>query len=270
MAGFESGRRLCLLFEAGNGRYAVEATSVMEVANPDADGLHIRGHLELQDLSVILGGDPEGRPGAGVVLDVSPTLAVRVKKIVQVADVARAPFFQLPPGMGDVLALLVRGAILFDGQLYLELIAEALPHPKAVRAGALTRPIYLLDQTPERALAFESQGKLYGLPLPLVSQVVTATRAYTPLPFSTGPVAGLFPHAQALWPIYSAAGLLGGPALREEMFVLAELAGQNVGICASRVLGVKAGLTATETRGEYAAPGLTEPMLFLDFQRMFS
>ncbi|HLL55634.1 MAG TPA: defective in fruiting DifE, partial [Myxococcaceae bacterium] len=79
MAHFESGRRLCLLFEAANGRFAVEATSVTEVAPPDANGVSIRGYLELTDLSLLLGGEAETRPGTGVVLDVSPTLAVRVK-----------------------------------------------------------------------------------------------------------------------------------------------------------------------------------------------
>ncbi len=242
----------------------------MEVANPDTDGVSIRGHLDLVDLSERLGGAPEPPPGVGVVLDVSPTLAVRVKRIVEVADVARDPLFLIPPGMGETLALLVRGAILHGGRLYLELIAEALPHPKPTHGAALNRPIYLLDQPPDRALVFESRGKLYGIPLALVSQVVPATEAFTPMPMASGPVAGFFPHAQALWPVYTPAGLLGGGAVREELLVMTELAGQNVGLTASRVLGVHAGLVPATERGEYTAPGLSTAALFLDLQRMFS
>jgi hypothetical protein len=76
---FESGRRLCLLVEAGETRYAIEATSVMEVALPGSDGTSLRGMLEVKDLSTLLGGSPETAMGMVVVLDVSPTLAVRVR-----------------------------------------------------------------------------------------------------------------------------------------------------------------------------------------------
>jgi len=270
VAPFESGRRLCLLFEAQNGRFAVEATSVMEVASPGADGASIRGHLELVDLSKLLGGGPEPPPGIGVVLDVSPTLAVRVARIVEVADVARSPFFLLPPGLGEALPVLVRGAILHGGHLYLELAAEALPHRAALRPPSLGRSIYVVDQAPDRALVFESQQRLYGIPLPLVSQVVGTSEAFSPLPATTGPVAGLFPHAQVLWPIYSAAGLLGEEARCEGLFILSELAGQNVGLCASRILGVHQAFEPAETRGEFRAKGLPSAALFLDLQRMFS
>jgi hypothetical protein len=259
-----------LLVEAANGRFAVEATSVTEVAQPDANGESIRGYLELTDLSALLGGEPEARPGSGVVLDVSPTLAVRVKAILGVADVAREPFFGLPPGLGQSLSLWVRGAILREGRLYLELIAEALPHKPVKPPSPPPRPVYPLEYAPDRALVFESQGRLFGIPLPLVSQVVARSDAFCTLPAPSGPVAGLFPHAKSLWPVYSAPGLLGGPAKAEELLVLAELAGQNVGLSASRVLGVQRGFSATSTRGEFSCHALAGPALFLDLQHMFS
>ncbi len=267
---FESGRRLCLLFEAGRVRYAIEATSVVEVASPDPDGQSIRGFLELKDLSSLLGAEAEERPGMAVVLDVSPTLALRVRQIVEVADVARDPFFLLPPGLGEALAVWVRGAILHGGRLYLELLADALPARAATPGRVGARPLYLLDTPPERALIFESQKRLYGIPLPFVSQVVGAAEAFCALPNPLGPVAGLFPHGQALWPIYSSAGLLGSAPSREELFVLAELAGHSVGLTATQVLGVHDRFTSTEARGEFTSPGLSGPALFLDLQRMFS
>lgn len=270
MASFESGRRLCLLFEAGPSRYAVEATAVMEVANPDEDGQTIRGHFDLLDLSTLLGGPSEERPGMGVVLDVSPTLAVRVSRIVEVADVAPAPFFMLPPGLGESLAAIARGALLYGDRLYLELIAEALPRQPLSTTGAGGRAVHLLAEAPERGLVFESQGVLYGLPLNMVSQVVSRTAAYCPMPSAIGPALGVLPHAQALWPIYSFAGMLGGVGEAEPLIVLAEVAGQSIGLSASRVLGVHQELVATASRGEYESRLLPRPALFLDLQRMFS
>ncbi|MHB8877007.1 MAG: chemotaxis protein CheW, partial [Myxococcaceae bacterium] len=237
----------------------------------------IRGFLGLRDLSQLLGGAALPRPGMAVVLDVSPTLALRVTRILEVADVARDPLFRLPQGLSEGLLVVARGAIAHEGHLYLELVADALPNAegpaaplKPQRWASPPRPLYLAEQAPERALIFESQGRLYGIPLPFVSQVVTATDAFCPLPASGGPIAGLFPLQQVLWPIYSAPGLLGAQALREELFVLTELAGQSVGLCATRVLGVHGRFTATEVRGEFAAPGLPAAALFLDLQRMFS
>lgn len=257
--------------EAGETRYAIEATSVMEVALAGGDGTSLRGMLEVKDLSVLLGGVPEEVPGMVVVLDVSPTLAVRVRSVVEVADVARAPFFLLPSGLGDTLAPLSRGAVLHKERLYLELIAEALPQRMGPHLQAApTRPIHLVEAPPDRALVFESQGRLFGLPLGLVSQVVSRGEAFSNLPVQSGAVAGIFPHGQALWPIFSAPAMLGGPAEAEAFFVLTELAGQNVGLCATRVLGVLQRFAATDTHGEFTAPGLTGPALFLDLQRMFS
>jgi chemotaxis signal transduction protein len=271
VAPFESGRRLCLLVEAGETRYALEATSVMEVALPGSDGTSLRGMLEVKDLSVLLGGGPETGQGMVVVLDVSPTLAVRVRSVVEVADVAHAPFFLLPAGLGEALVPLSRGAILHKERLYLELIAESLPQ-RGVQRGlkAPARPVHLMESPPERALVFESQGRLFGLPLGLVSQVVTRGEAFSRLPVQRGAVAGVFPHAQVLWPIFSVPAMMGGVAEVEAFFVLTEMAGQNVGLCATQVLGVLPRFEPTEAPGEFRAPGLTSPVLFLDLQHMFS
>lgn len=271
MSPFESGRRLCLLVEAGETRYAVEATSVMEVAMPGANGSSLRGVLEVKDLSALLGGLPEEGPGMVVVLDVSPTLAVRVRSVVEVADVARAPFFLLPPGLADSLAPLSRGAVLHKERLYLELIAEALPHRVGPRASpAPPRPVHWAEAAPDKALIFESQGRLFGVPLGLVSQVVGRGEAFSVLPVQSGPVAGIFPHVQVLWPICSVPALLGAAPAPEAFFILTELAGRNVGLTATRVLGVLQRFEPDDTAGHFRAPGLPEPVLFLDLQRMFS
>lgn len=266
----ENGRRLCLLLEAGESRYAIEATAIAEVSPPDASGQTLRGIFELHDLSRLLGGAPELRPGMAVVLDVSPTLAVRVRKVVEVADVALAPWFNIPPGVGTALLRLLRGALVHKDRLYLELNPEAL--------GAAQTPAPTLDVpsavplvvAPPRALVFESQGKLFGIPLAWVLQVVPAQEAFCPLDGVRGPVAGLLAHGQALWPVFSVPALLGGESHRETLFILAELAGQHVAICAARVLGVQAGLVEGTAPGEFQTQPGGVPALFLDFQQIFS
>lgn len=270
MSGFESGRRLCLLVEAGRSRFALEATSVAEVAAPGGDGETLRGVHPLIDLSRLLGGEAEERPGIAVVIDVSPTLALRVKRVVEVADVARAEFFQLPQGLGEGLTLTSRGALMHQERLYLELTPEALPHQPGQVGGAPARSIYLAESPPDRALIFESEGRRYGVPLPLVSQVVPLGETFCPLPSPKGPWAGLLPHAKALFLVCTPAGLLGGLARALPLVVLTELAGQNVAVGAERVLGVHGPFREAETRGEFISQSLDAPALFLDLQRMFS
>src|SRR5215831_14166272 len=91
----DGGRRLALLFEAGPARYALEASRVLEVTPPDAERATVRGVFPLEDLSALMGGAPERRPGLAVLLDTSPTMSVRVREGAEVADVAGAPHFQL-------------------------------------------------------------------------------------------------------------------------------------------------------------------------------
>ncbi len=270
VSAFESGRRLCLLFDSGPCRYAVAATQVTEVAPPDADGRALRGSLELRDLSMLVGGMEEERPGMAVVLDVSPTLAVRVRNVREVVDVARDPHFGLPPALARAMAFGTRGALLHAGQLFLELDPDALPQQPTSRPGPPPSPVYLCEEVPDRALVFESQGIFWGLPLPFVLQVVPRGEGFLPLPAPSGAIAGLFPHGQALWPVVSAPALIGGRAAPEPLLVMAELAGEAQALCASRVLGVHDGFHRTEGRGEYTAKGLPRPVLFLDYQRMFT
>src|SRR5262249_22114358 len=148
----ESGRRLCVLFEAGAARYSIEATSVLEIGTPAADGQTLHGVQVLKDLSKLLGGDAEERPGMALLLDVSPSLAIRVRRIIDVADVAKAPFLLLPPGLGDSLALIMRGAVLHGGRLFVELAAEMLSSQPFDRRIIPQRRVHFCLHPPERVL----------------------------------------------------------------------------------------------------------------------
>lgn len=260
-----------MLLEAGEARYAIEASSVLEVFTPK-DGRAPQG-IELSDLSALLDGAPDDAPGAGVVLDVSPTLALGIKRVVEIADVARSPFHQLPAfgrtTLGSRLSLFVRGAVEHAGKLYLELSPELLAQRTAPLPPPRSLPILMLDELPARALLVESGGQRFGIPLPWVSQVAAWDAGACALP-GRGAAVALQVHGHALWPVFSTPALIGGPAIPEPLVVLTELAGQNVALTAKAALGVHGPFEPADTPGEHRPQGGGPAALFLDLQRMFS
>lgn len=250
---FESGRRLCVLLEAGEARYAIEASSVQEVFTPKSG--RAPAGLELQDLCELLGGARQQDPAAGLVLDVSPTLAISVGRVVEIADVARAPFHQLPASLSPRLAAFIRGAIEHGQKVYLELVPELLAQRPPLPA-APARPVLTLEELPAKALVIESGGQRFGIPLPWVSQVIPKSPGACRLPTASDALE-VQVHGQALWPVFSTAALIGGAPVDEPLRVLTELAGQNVALTAHAALGVQ-------------GPFKEGELLFLDLQRMFS
>lgn len=257
---------MCLLAEAGRTRLCVEATSVTEVSVPPPGATTLRGGVEVRDLSVLLGGAPEQVPGMVVVFDVSPTLAVRVRSVVEVTDVSASPSFSLPAALGEPLLATTRGALLHKERLYLELKADALPRQPGALGPPPAREPGLLRYSPDRALVLESQGRLFGLPLLQVLQVVALSPSLYLLPALGGPIVGLQPHAERLWPLYSPGASQGAEASPEPFCVLMEVGGRRLGLFATRVLGVYTRFRADEVPGTFMAPGLPGPALFLDWQ----
>jgi chemotaxis signal transduction protein len=254
---FEKGQRLSLLVEAGAARYAIDATHVLEVSPPDASGESLHGHLHLKDLSALLGGPPEQRPGTAVVLDTSPTLAVRVKRVFEVSDVAEKPRHPLPRRLVRRLEPAVRGVLEVNGMLFFELEVETAARgleadpPELLEGGHLP-----VATEPERALVFESQKQRLAVPLSSVSQVVKAGSSLCALPHE-GPLKGLVLHQQHLWPAFSVPGMTGGHSEIEPLVVLVEVEGEGLGLLASRAFGVSA-------RGELQGAQV------LDLPRLFS
>lgn len=225
-----------LLLEAGGTRYALEATSVLEIAELEASQETVHRH-QLVDLSMILGGPPEHRPGKAVVLDVNPTTAVRVRNVREVLDLAKAPHYPLPRRLLPILEPAVRGALLYGNELFFELDADAAAE------GLHADPLHLIEQlplaqAPERALVFRTQGQTVCVPLSFVSQVVPAGDGLCGVPHP-GPLVGVVLHQQHLWPTYSLPGLIGGATIAEPLAVLVEVRGEGVGLLASEALGVR-------------------------------
>jgi len=249
----DGGRRLALLFEAGRARYAIEAARVMEVVPPDPERTTVRDVFPLEDLSVLMGGAAEQRPGLAVLLDTSPTLAVRVREGAEVADVAGAPHFQLTRDLAQRIGTLVRGAIQHRGRLYLELRVEALGQTSMLPAPP-PRIVTWLETAPGPALLFESGGTLFAVPLAHVLQISPVLAAFCPLPVPGGVIAGVLAHAHALWPVYALPAFLGQALQLESHVVLLELAGLQVAVCASRVLGIEHGLVPADGPGRWRTP----------------
>lgn len=226
------------MIEAGESRFAVPATSVLEVAVPDEGGATLRGHHPLVDLTSLLGGGQEVRPGTAVLLDTSPTLALRVSKVRGVRDVADWPWLHVPRRIAPIVEPAVRGLIDVDGELFQELNVEALV--TGVRHPPDLKVVDPYGPPLAKALVFETGGRLLGLPLAAVAQVVSLGPKFCPLVARTA-AAGVILHQQQAWPVFSFAGLLGEPIPAEPLVVLTEVEGDAVGFTAARALGVMEG-----------------------------
>jgi len=246
----DGGRRLALLFEAGPARYALEASRVLEVTPPDAERATVRGVFPLEDLSSLMGGAPERRPGLAVLIDTSPTMAVRVREGAEVADVAGAPHFQLTRDLAQRIGVVVRGALQHQGRLYLELRAEALGQ-SCMLPSPPPRIVNWLESPAGPALLFESGSMLFGVPLPHVLQISPVLAAFCPFPVPGGVIAGLLAHAGTLWPVYALPAFLGEAPAMEPQVVLLELAGIQAAVCASRVQGIEHRLASAGEPGRW-------------------
>ncbi len=222
-------RTLSLLFDAGSSRYVVAAPSVLEVASPDASGDTLHGHHTLIDLSAWLGGADEQRPGTAVLLETTPTRAVRVKAVRGVRDTTDAPFIQLPRRISALLSPHIHGLRLLGNELFCELNVDGL-HEPLTAASSFVSP-QPLTQFGGKVLLFEVGDATLGVPLASMAQVVMRGPSFCCLPESSG-VLGVLHHQQQAWPIH-ALGSHDGAFL-----VLAEFDGEGVGFAATRALGL--------------------------------
>ncbi|MEW5740942.1 MAG: defective in fruiting DifE [Myxococcota bacterium] len=242
-------RRLFVFFEAGKTRYAIEAVGVLEVARPPADADTLHGHLALKDLSVLLGGEPEVRPATALVLDTSPTLAVRVRAVEGVFDAAADRALALPRRMIPLAAPALRGGLLHEGRLSFEVDTDGVARglPRSTR-----RPERTTREPQEACLVFETGTERLAVPLSRVRQVVPAGAAFNPAP-GTGAFLGAVVHGASLCPVFS----VSDTTAPESLIVLAEAGGEVIGLSARRADGVQ-------------QPATLSAIPVLDLERMFS
>jgi hypothetical protein len=225
-----SERRLCLFFEAGATRYAIEATSIVEVARATQDEETLRGHLAIRDLSMLLGGDPEERPGTIVLLDSTPTVAARTRRVDGVFDASSHLVLPLPNRLVHLVAPVVKQGLVSEAGLTFELDAAELPR-------GLPRQTKRVELATTRAsgpfLVFDTGPLHLAVPLAEVSQVASKGPMFNAAP-GVGSFVGVLMHQQRLVPAFSLTGTIA-----EALLIVLELASGPVGLSASRAHGVK-------------------------------
>jgi chemotaxis signal transduction protein len=238
-------QRLALVFRGAGTLWALPASAVLEVAQAPAALPAERNGVPVEEFAALLG-EPRPRDPRAVtlVLDSAPPRALLVDGVAEVADLATAPFFRLPPAIERPARGLLRGAVLHGSRLILELVPKALAE---AQAGQLSRPAppFLVapeaaGEPPGKALIFEvGGGALYGVCLPLVTGALRIGRPCR-VPLAPYGHAGLIHHERSLLPIYDLSRIAGGPPTGGELAVVLDIAGTALGAAAHQVLGVVA------------------------------
>ncbi len=225
--------RLCVFFSAGATRYALDAVRVLEVARVNEEGsLQLSAHIPVKDLSTLLGGEGEARVGAGVVIDVSPTIALQVRQVDGVFDCTSLQRWPVQGRLVPLLAPAIAGAFEYEGRLVFELDAEGASRglPRQLK------PIERHQRTDSTALVFTVQGERLAMPLHHVVQVIEANTAFNRAP-NAGTFLGAAIHRGQLCPVFT----VGPLGLVQPFIVLFEVGGDLLGLSASQVEGVKSG-----------------------------
>ncbi len=240
-------QRLALVFRGAGTLWALPASSVLEVAAPPESLPAERSGLPVEDFGALLC-EPRPRDPRSVtlVLDGAPPRALLIDGVDEVADLATAPFFRLPPPLERPTRGLLRGAVLHESKLLLELVPQALAQVQASQLLPASRPTLGcpagIGDPPGKALLFEvGEGELFGVPLSLVTGVL---RALEPCRVPLAPFghAGLIHHERSLLPLYDVSQMAGGPRTGGELAVALDIAGTALGVAARAVLGVAEGL----------------------------
>ncbi len=242
-------RRLCVFFSAGASRYALDAVRVLEVARLNEQGvLPLSHHTQTKDLSKLLGGDDEPEVGAGVVIDVSPTLAVRVKQVDGVFDIAPLPRWPVQGRLIPLVAPAISAALEFEGRLVFELDAEGTTRglPRQLK------PLERHTRQADSGLVFQVQGERLAMPLHHVVQVIESGGHFNRCP-NAGTFLGVAQHRGQLCPVFT----VGPLGMAEPFVVLFEVNGDQLGLAVTVVEGVRHG------------PSL-DGVPMLDVSRMFS
>lgn len=228
-------QRLVLRVEAAGTRFAIDAAQVVEVASAPAGAAPLHGHLVLEDLSSRLGGAPEPRPAHAIVLDTSPTLALRVAAAPGVTDAAGASTLMTPPALSRLLEPSVRGVLELPAGLHFELSVDALAKERLPDRRAQLPELRDTAVAPQ-SLVFARAGVRFSVPLHLVRQIVS-TRTLLPSPLP-GPLVGAVEHGGKLWPVWCPSG---DPLARSPLAVLVESTAGAAALLAESAEGVRQG-----------------------------
>ncbi len=241
--------RKALLFSAGGVRLALRISQLREIAAvPDGEGeVSSRGErLPTAFVSTVLG-LPAGPSGYALLTEGAPRAALRVEALHGIVDLAQAEFFLLPARTFLPQPPPFSGAMVWNGEVVLELavaalgfapLAPALEHeapPPDAGAG--------LGVPGERELRFARGGRAFAVPLSLLVQVLEGPRVAA-VPLTPPSHLGLLYHGRALHPVLDVAALYGDqPRAAVRLVLLLDAGGAAVAVAADRILGAGEGET---------------------------
>jgi chemotaxis signal transduction protein len=201
----------------------------------------VRGEsLPVAFVSTVLGLAGGAAPLA-LVTEGAPRAALRVDRVHGIVDLAEAEVFQIPARTPLPQPPPFAGAVVARGEIALELALGTLGFAPLEPAVEGPPPAADLGPPAERELRFARNGRVFGVPLSLLVQVLEAPRI-APVPLTPPSHRGLLYHGRALHPVHDLAVLLGdGAPPAGETVLLLDAGGAGVGVVADRVLGVGEG-----------------------------
>ena len=238
--------RKALLFSAGGVRLALRLAHIREIVNaaPGAEVVARGESLPSASVAAALG-LPEGPAPYALLVD---QVALRAESLHGIVDLAEAEVFQLPARTALPSPSPFVGAVVWKGQIALELAPSAIGASPLAAAADGPPPSAGAGPPAEREFLFARAGRTYGVPLSLLVQVLEGPRV-APVPLAPPSHRGLVYHGRAIHPVLDVAvryGHASGPDGKNVL--LLDAGGSGVGVVADRVLGLG------EATGEVVRP----------------
>jgi chemotaxis signal transduction protein len=236
--------RKAILFTAGGVRLALRLSQVREIVAiaPDAGEVMLRG-VPIPALPVAVAlGLPAGPTPFALVTEADPPLALRVEALHGIVDLESAEVFQLPARTLLPQPSPFQGALVYRGDLALELAVSALGWAPMVPASDLVGPPTELDFASGRELLFSRAGRTYAVPIQILAQVLEAPRVFE-VPLAPAAHRGVLYHGRAIHPVFDVAVLYGDePGATAATALLLDAGGNAVAVLADRVLNAGEGV----------------------------
>ncbi len=236
--------RKALLFSAGGVRLALRLSHLAQIVavDPAAGEVTARGEpVPTAFVSTVLG-LPAGPSAFALLTEGAPRAALRVDAVHGIVDLAEAEFFQLPARTPLPQPPPFAGAVVWKGEVALELSVGTLGFAPIEPAEDHGEPPQGLGFAADRELRFARAGQVFAAPLSLLMQVLEGARPAR-VPLTPPSHRGLLYQGRALHPVVDLAVLYGlsPPDDAARTVLLLDAGGTGVGVLADRVLGVAEG-----------------------------